>query len=164
MADENDISNLVEDVVNGMRGVVLPRVALLEKLSNAKITASKLPGKARNLDIKPTVAKLSSQAYEHGLLPPQLTRLVDLVTSPNYLDQASLASVVRNLYPAERVSGETVLRVVAALGHGTLKAPLTLQAALLKWLIMVYHVLESPGVLSQAYAVLFNLLDTAAIR
>lgn len=29
---------------------------------------------------------------------------------------------------------------------------------------MVYHVLEEPELLSRAYAVLFNLLDTAAIR
>lgn len=57
-----------------------------------------------------------------------------------------------------------MLRVVAALGHGTLKASLTLQAGLLKWLVMVYHVLETPAVLGQAYPVLFNLLDTAAIR
>lgn len=71
---------------------------------------------------------------------------------------------MRNLYPAEKVSADVVLRVVGAIGHGTLKAPLTLQAALLKWLVMVHHVLEGPVVLAQVYAVLFNLLDTAAIR
>ena len=60
-----------------------------------------------------------------------LDRLIDLVTTPNYLDQASLGAVIRNLYPAERVSADVVLRVVSALGHGTLKASLTLQAGLL---------------------------------
>lgn len=62
------------------------------------------------------------------------------------------------------MSPNVVLHVVSALGHGALKAPLSLQAALLKWLVMVYHVLETPAVLAQAYSVLFNLLDTAAIR
>lgn len=57
-----------------------------------------------------------------------------------------------------------MLRVVSCLGHGTLKPSLTLQAALIKWLITVHHTLESPQVLSQAYPVLFNLLDTAATR
>ncbi|KHN95730.1 Mis6 domain protein [Metarhizium album ARSEF 1941] len=141
MADDN-IDNLIEDIIN----------------------ASKLPAKARVINIKSTVASFSSLAYEEGLVPAALDRLINLVTIPNYLDQASLASVVRNLYPAERVSANAVLHVVSALGHGALKAPLTLQAALLKWLIMVYHVLESPAVLAQAYSVLFNLLDTAAIR
>lgn len=141
MADDN-INNLIEDVIN----------------------ASKLPAKARATNIKPTVASLSSLAYENGVLPSALDQLVDLVTTPNYLDQASLAAIVRNLYPAERVSPDVVLRVVSALGHGTLKASLSLQAALLKWLVMVYHVLSEPVVLAQVYSVLFNLLDTAAIR
>ncbi|KAK2590051.1 hypothetical protein QQS21_012267 [Conoideocrella luteorostrata] len=141
MAADN-IDNLIEDVVN----------------------ASKLPAKARSINIKPTVASLSSLAYENGILPSGLDGLIDLVTTPNYLDQASLAAVIRNLYPAERVSVDVVLRVVSALGHGALKASLSLQAALLKWLVMVYHVLEGPAVLAQVYSVLFNLLDTAAIR
>ncbi|KAG6004654.1 hypothetical protein E4U21_000878 [Claviceps maximensis] len=141
MADDN-INDLIEDVIN----------------------ASKLPAKARAINIKPTVASLSSIAYENGILPAALDRLVDLVTTPNYLDQASLAAIVRNLYPAERVSPDVVLRVVSALGHGTLKASLSLQGALLKWLVMVYHVLDGPVVLAHVYSVLFNLLDTAAIR
>lgn len=136
----------------------------LKKQSLTIITASKLPAKARATNIKPTVASLSSLAYENGVLPSALDQLVDLVTTPNYLDQASLAAIVRNLYPAERVSPDVVLRVVSALGHGTLKASLSLQAALLKWLVMVYHVLSEPVVLAQVYSVLFNLLDTAAIR
>ncbi|TWU73851.1 hypothetical protein ED733_005491 [Metarhizium rileyi] len=141
MADDN-IDNLVEDIVN----------------------ASKLPAKARAINIKSTVASFASLAYEEGIVPVALDQLIDLVTIPNYLDQASLATIVRNLYPAERVSADVALRVVSALGHGALKAPLSLQAALLKWLVMVYQVLETPSVLAQAYSVLFNLLDTAAIR
>ncbi|EFY88841.1 Mis6 domain-containing protein [Metarhizium acridum CQMa 102] len=146
MADDS-IDNLVEDMVNAHQA-----------------PASKLPAKARAINIKSTVASFSTLAYEEGIVPAVLDRLIDLVTIPNYLDQASLASVVRNLYPAERVSPNVVLHVVSALGHGALKAPLSLQAALLKWLVMVYHVLETPAVLAQAYSVLFNLLDTAAIR
>ncbi len=72
--------------------------------------------------------------------------------------------LLRGLYPVTRVPGACVLRVVGALGHGRLKPSMAMQALLLRWLVMVYHVLEAPGVLSQAYPVLFNLLDTAAIR
>lgn len=97
-------------------------------------------------------------------MPDELARLVDLLTVPNYLDQASLAAIVRNLYPSAKVSDDTVLRFVGALGHGQLKPSLSLQSLFLRWLVMVYHLLENPAVLSQTYAVLFNLLDTAAIR
>lgn len=139
---DREISNLIQDVVD----------------------ASKRPPKARHTSIKPTVASLVSLAYDRGLLPAALDDLIDLVTTPNHLDQASLASIVRNLYPVASVSTNVVLRVVSSLGHGELKPSLNVQAALLRWLILIYHVIETPAVLSQCFQVLFNLLDTAAYR
>ncbi|KAL6360316.1 hypothetical protein LRP88_06020 [Fusarium phalaenopsidis] len=128
------------------------------------IEASKLPAKSRTTSIKPTVANLTSLAYEWGVLPDTLDDLINLITTPNHLDQASQAAIIRNIYPIAPVSRDSTLRVVSCLGYGKLKPSLTLQAALLKWLIMVHHNLESPQILSQAYPVLFNLLDGAATR
>lgn len=102
--------------------------------------------------------------YERGALQDELGRLVDLLTVRNHLDQASLGAIVRNLYPSGKVNDEVVLRFVGALGHGQLKPSFPLQALFLRWLVMVYHSLENPTILSQVYSVLFNLLDTAAIR
>lgn len=126
--------------------------------------ASRVPAKQRGTSIKPTVQKLASKAYEHGLLPDPLNELIDLLTSPSHLDQASLNALVNNLYPATRLSSDAVLKVVGCLGNGQLKPPFPIQAGLLRWLVMVYHVIDGPGLLSQAYPVLFNLLETAAIR
>lgn len=110
------------------------------------------------------MVKLTSLLYSSGALPDEVDRLVELMVKPNHLDQASLGAMVGNLYPAVKVTSTVVLKVVGALGHGQLKPSLTLQAHLLRWLVMVYHVLEDPALLSRAYAVLFNLLDTAAVR
>ncbi|KAK4104940.1 Mis6-domain-containing protein [Parathielavia hyrcaniae] len=126
--------------------------------------ASKVPAKRRKTGIKSTVEKTTSTLYNEGALPDELARLVDLLTVRNFLDQASLGAIVRNLYPSGKVGDEVVLRFLGALGHGQLKPSLPLQALFLRWLVMVYHLLENPAVLSQAYGVLFNLLDTAAIR
>ncbi|KAL1837191.1 hypothetical protein VTJ49DRAFT_4163 [Mycothermus thermophilus] len=126
--------------------------------------ASHIPAKRRTADIKPTVTAAAQLMYQHGVLPDELARLADLLTLRSHLAQASLAELVRNLYPAAHVADEVVLRFVGALGHGQLKPTLPLQAQYLRWLVMVYPVLENPSVLSQAYSVLFNLLDTAAIR
>ncbi|KAI1129420.1 Mis6-domain-containing protein [Nemania abortiva] len=128
------------------------------------LRASKLPAKQRGTNIKPTVDELGSLAYDQGLLPADLSELIDLVTAPSFLDQASLAAIVRNLYPATSVSGDLIIKVIGCLGHGKLKPSLTIQAALLKWLIMVQHVVENQNHLFQTYPVLFNLLDTAALR
>ncbi|KAJ3492934.1 hypothetical protein NLG97_g5050 [Lecanicillium saksenae] len=119
-AGDDEITNLVADIV----------------------AASKLAPKARATLIKPSVNSLSSLAYERGLLPAALDDLIALVTGPSLLDQASLGVLLRGLYPVTRVSRASALRVVGALGHGRLKPSMAVQALLLRWLIMVYHVLE----------------------
>lgn len=126
--------------------------------------ASRVAPKARAADVKPAVAQLASLAYERGLPPDALARLVDVVAAPGHLNQASLHALVRSLFPREAVPRRAVLRAVAALGHGALKPSLRLQAALLRWLVMVLPALEHRGLVARAYPVLFNLLDTAAIR
>ncbi|KAI1500954.1 Mis6-domain-containing protein [Biscogniauxia marginata] len=136
----------------------------LRESLTAVLKASKLPAKKRGSPVKPDVETLTSLSYGQGLLPTELNELVDLVTTSSFLDQASLASIVRNLYPATTVSGDLVVKVVGCLGHGKLKPSLAIQGALLKWLVLVHHIIENQAVLSQAYSVLFNLLDTAAIR
>lgn len=93
-----------------------------------------------------------------------MDELVDIITLPNELDQASIANIVRNLYPAAQVSDDTLLKVIGALGHGQYKAAFPIQVLLLKWLVMVYKSVRNPKVFSHAYGFLFNLLDTIAIR
>lgn len=108
--------------------------------------------------------KLSLWLYDQGLLPEDLGQLIDLVTIPSFLDQANLGNIVRNLYPATPVDDDIVIRVIGCLGHGKLKPSLAIQGALLKWLVMIHHIIDNQAVLSSAYSVLFNLLDTAGIR
>ncbi|KAI1468525.1 Mis6-domain-containing protein [Daldinia caldariorum] len=128
------------------------------------VEASKLTAKQRGSNVKPAVEKLASLSYEQGLLPDDLSQLIDLVTTPNFLDQASLGNLIRNLYPVETVSIEVVVKIIGSLGHGKLKPSLNIQGALLRWLVMVHHIIENQAILSRSYSVLFNLLDTAAIR
>ena len=107
---------------------------------------------------------ICSDAYEQGLSNASLEELIDAVVLPSQLDQASIGRLIRNLYPVGSVPDSAVIKVVASLGHGRAKPSYTAQAALLKWLIMVYDILEDQRVLSRLYSVLFNLLDTIAVR
>lgn len=136
--------------------------------ANPQSPAARVPAKRRPFPVKPTVERLASLAYERGLPPAALrTLVVDVLAAPGILlDQASLGSLVRSLYPSGAVADDVVLAVVGCLGQGALKPPLPVQALLLRWLVLVYHVLSAPAlaVLARSYAVLFNLLDTAGIR
>jgi centromere protein I len=128
------------------------------------VTVAKVPAKQRAIKISVRVDKVCSKAYEEGLPTAALNRLIDLLTLPNDLDQASINNLIRNLYPASKVPDAIVIKVVASLGHGRAKPSYNAQAVLLKWLVMVYDVLENQKILSQIYGILFNLLDTIAIR
>jgi hypothetical protein len=128
------------------------------------LVAARIPAKQRAVKITRVIDIIASKAYEHGLAQDTFEELVDIITQPNELDLGSVATLIKNLYPADRVADEIVLRVVGSLGHGKAKAAFPVQAALLRWLIMVYDILENQKILSQLYSILFNLLDTIAIR
>lgn len=126
--------------------------------------AASVPAKQRAVKISTLVDRVCLKAYEDGLSNSSLDKLIDTITLSDELDQASTGKLIRNLYPVGRVPDTAVIKVVSSLGHGRAKPSYTTQAALLKWLVMVYDVLENQRVLSRLYSVLFNLLDTIAIR
>lgn len=146
--------------------VVFLSAADLRQSISDTLKASKVSAKKRATDVKPKVTELASVAYSQGVLPEELLQLIDLILSRSFLDQASLNSILKNLYPVDKISEDVALRIIGSLGLGELKPSLALQSSLLQWLIQVYHVLDTKAqaVLSRAYSVLFNLLDVSATR
>lgn len=88
---------------------------------------------------------------------------MNVITSNSH-GQSSQNALIKCLYPAQSVSSDVVYRTVSSLGHGTLKASVPTQQALLKWLIMVYDSLGDTASLSRCYNVLFNLIDMMSLR
>ncbi|KAL1633601.1 hypothetical protein SLS56_002749 [Neofusicoccum ribis] len=127
-------------------------------------TASTVPAKQRREKASSVVDAVCSHAYQHGLSRDLLESVVQIVTRRNTLDQTSLTNLVKNLYPADRVSSDLVVTIIGALGQGQTKPSAATQAALLKWIIAVIDVLDDATVLSKLYGVLFNLLDTMSLR
>ena len=103
-------------------------------------------------------------AYENGLSNHALSTALDIVTQPNFLGQTSITTLIRGLYPASRVSADLVFNVVASLGSGRDKPSPPTQNLLLRWVIMIYEVLEDRTSISSLYSVLFNMLDMISIR
>ncbi|CUS11905.1 unnamed protein product [Tuber aestivum] len=111
------------------------------------------------------IGSISQHSTVCGLANDSLEALIDvLATSPCYLDQSSVGSIFKILFPRRKVSENVVVKVVGSLGQGQSKPSPATQALLLRWLVMVYDVLESYDVLSQLYGVLFNLLDMITLR
>lgn len=72
--------------------------------------------------------------------------------------------MIKNLYPAQRVSGDIIVTVVAALGQGKGKPSPGTQDSLVKWLALIHEVIEDASILSRLYGVLFGMLDMISIR
>ncbi|KAH8882876.1 Mis6-domain-containing protein, partial [Thozetella sp. PMI_491] len=126
--------------------------------------ASRVAPRRRDGDIRPTVEKAAELLYDDGALPEELDRIIELVTVKNHLSQGTQATLVRNMYPVGNIPDEVVLRIIGSLGEGRRKPSTGVQVLLLKFLVMVYHLIEKPEVLSQSYSTLFNLLDQVDLR
>ncbi|KAF2146035.1 uncharacterized protein K452DRAFT_315297 [Aplosporella prunicola CBS 121167] len=126
--------------------------------------ASSTPPKQRPQSVAAHVDAVCSHAYQNGLARDQLKAIVAIVTRKARLDQTSQTNLVKNLYPADRISSEIITTVVCGLGQGQAKPSSATQSALVKWLIAVLDVLEDATILSKLYGLIFNLLDMLALR
>jgi len=127
-------------------------------------TASKISSRDRGTQVALYVDEISEHAFNFGLRNEELRRVVDLVTVRTTLDQSSVTTLIKNLYPAESVPNDVVINVVGALGQTKHKPTASSQAALVRWLNLVQEVLHDPNILNQLYGVLFDLLDMISLR
>jgi centromere protein I len=83
-----------------------------------------------------------------------LNRLLEIIVKPNHVDQSTLTSIIKNLYPSAKVPGDIVAKIVCCLGPSKTKPSPATQNSLLRWLILVYEDLEDPTYLPKLYSIL----------
>ncbi|KAI2819332.1 hypothetical protein CBS115989_4429 [Aspergillus niger] len=123
-----------------------------------------VPPKQRYTDAGQLAKTIATHAYESGIPQAALERLLKLLTTHNALDQGTVTTLVKNLYPLERVPSKLITRVVCCLGPAKTKPSPATQALLVRWLILVYDYLDDKAHLAKLYAVLFNYLDMISLR
>jgi centromere protein I len=128
------------------------------------LAASIIPAKQRTEKISGVVDVICSHAFEDGLEEDPLGAIVQLVCIKTHLDQTTVTTLIKNLYPAQRVPADVVVTIVGALGQGRGKPSPATQDSLVKWLRIVHEIIEHPDVLSRLYGVLFGMLDMISIR
>ena len=121
----------------------------------------------RAQDTAPLIAAITAYARAHGLSERHLSAVLSVVcTTPCQIDQKGATSLLRDLYPAQRVLASIVHRVVMSLGVGENRPSSTIQELLVRWLIMVWEALEdgAQGALRRCYGLLFGLVNMMSIR
>ena len=125
---------------------------------------SKIPAKQRDSAIGVHVDAVCGFAYQNGLPLHALNKVLGLVRYPSHLDQPSINALLEHLYPNGLVPSDQIYSVVSSVGEGRHKPSSSTQLLLLRWVILVYDVLEDRKVISNLYGVLFNMLDMISIR
>lgn len=103
-------------------------------------------------------------AFAVGLDEDALETVVHIAARKTELDQTSVTTLIRNLYPAQRVSGQVIVTIVSALGQGKGKPSPATQDSLVRWLALIHEIIEDANTLSRLYGVLFGMLDMISIR
>lgn len=133
-------------------------------------TASKQAGSSKQdplqLQTELYVDTICEYAHQNGLSAPTLRQLLDTATlSTDFRpSRPNSIKIIKSLYPAGKVSSDLVCLVISSLGPGKAKPATSVQSSLLKWILMVYHVLEDASILSNLYSVIFNMLDMPNLR
>ncbi|KAI1517351.1 mis6 domain-containing protein [Pyrenophora tritici-repentis] len=136
----------------------------LQETLNLLHEASRTTAKQRTIKVSSIVHVICRYALEQGLDQDALREVVQLASVKTLLDQTTITTLVKNLYPSQRIPSDVVITVVGALGQGKGKPSSGTQDSLVKWLITVHEIIEDPNVLSRLYGVLFGMLDMISIR
>ncbi|KAI4908679.1 hypothetical protein J4E90_008411 [Alternaria incomplexa] len=136
----------------------------LQETLNLLHQASRTTAKQRTVKVSNIVDVICRYASEDGLDQDALRDIVQLASVKTLLDQTTITTLIKNLYPSQKVPGDVVITIVGALGQGKGKPSPGTQDSLVKWLIAIHEVVEDSSVLSRLYGVLFGMLDMISIR
>lgn len=112
----------------------------------------------------PYVEEINEYGYQFGHKAPELERILKVISSKNELDQTTITTLIKNLYPSERLPSTAVLVALGGLGQGSGKPSFATQSNALRWIRNIQHVLLEPEYLLRFYGLLFGLLDILALR
>ena len=126
--------------------------------------ASKQPARSRSQPIDRTVQIICDSAYRHGLSEESLDAVVQVVRKPTHLDQSTVTTLIKNLYPATKVGADVVYDIVASIGPGSDRPSIVTQSLLLQWMLLVKEFLVDDAALADCYSALFNQLHALGTR
>jgi centromere protein I len=126
--------------------------------------ASTTPASKRTVKLPGVVDVVCRHAFANGLDEDSLVAIVQIASRKTHLDQTSVTTLVKNLYPAHRVASDIIVTIVAALGQSKGKPSASTQDLLVKWLTAIHPITQDANILSRLYSVLFGMLDMITIR
>ncbi|GJJ70668.1 centromere protein I [Entomortierella parvispora] len=106
------------------------------------------------------LALLEPLIRHFGLSPDQLTEMLDIILKGK-LDDTTARKMIKLLLPRQHVPEMCAVKVLGSLGRQLSYAS---QAALIRWVILVYDILDSRTKLQQLYGAVFHYLTFETLR
>ncbi|CAO3570743.1 unnamed protein product [Mortierella alpina] len=145
-------------------GVAVSKLSLEEADQSIQDSLERIEQNAGVKGGKPTVIRalssLTPLVHHFGLSPDQVIQALDVVLSGK-LDDTTNRKLVKLLLPRQHVPEVCAVKVLGSLGR---QLSLPIQAAALRWVILVYDIFDSRTKMQQLYGVAFHYLTYETLR
>ncbi|CAG8433086.1 10715_t:CDS:10 [Diversispora eburnea] len=129
--------------------------------SPGKILNEKIQYITQNINVKNQIIELEKLIQWYGLEIQQLTEIIEIILSGKY-DDEDTRKFIKFLIPRTKVPIKLIIKIFGSLGDRNIK--LKIQVLLLRWIILVYNILEDHSELYKFYGVLFHYMDYDTLR
>ncbi|KAF9418955.1 hypothetical protein BGZ94_009550 [Podila epigama] len=106
------------------------------------------------------VATMEHSVQTFGLAPEQVVSLLEVILASK-IDDATARKLVKLLLPRQRVPEDCAIRILGCLGK---HISFSIQALLLRWIILVYDLFDGRSRFQRLYGVVFHYLSYETLR
>ncbi|CAG8462026.1 4858_t:CDS:10 [Funneliformis mosseae] len=158
-----DASNSHEE--NGQEFQILRSESTIniDKLINEKIHYIAQNAGVKNIKkiVKNQILELDELVLNSGLEVAQIAEVLNVILTGK-LDDIDTKRLIKVLLPRTKISNFLVIKVLGSLGNKILKY--NIQALLLRWIIIVYNVIEDHSELLKFYGVIIHYMEYDTLR
>ncbi|CAI2174606.1 2651_t:CDS:10 [Funneliformis geosporum] len=135
----------------------------IDKLINEKIHYIAQNAGVKNIKklVKNQILELDKLVLYSGLEVAQIAEVLNVILTGK-LDDIDTKSLIKVLLPRKSISNFLVIKVLGSLGNKILKY--NIQALLLRWIIIVYNVIEDHSELLKFYGVIIHYIEYDTLR
>ncbi|CAG8838723.1 28804_t:CDS:2, partial [Racocetra persica] len=112
--------------------------------------------KDRKNTIKDQIDELETLVQCYGLEDTQIVEILEVIIKGK-LDDSDVRKLIKLLVPRNKVSEVSVIKIFGNLGNRNVKH--SIQALLLRWVVLVYDFIRDHSKLLRLYGVIFHYLE-----
>ncbi|CAG8723070.1 9007_t:CDS:2, partial [Dentiscutata heterogama] len=119
-----------------------------------------IKNKDSKITVKNQADELETLVQWYGLEDTQIAELLEFIIKGK-LDDSDVRKLIKLLVPRRKVSEMSAIKIFGNLGNRNMKY--SIQALLLRWVVLVYGFIEDHSKIYRLYGVIFHYLEYATL-